>query len=191
MQKAEFQIIFKLLQRKENVNLNYRLLAKETGTSLGSVHNTMQALVEKGYIVDNGGTRLLRKRTALLDHWAQSYADGLKERYFVSRFTFLTSQVKMHWQDIILPDNVSWGGEPAVTLVDNYLQPERWDIYTDDNANPLIATGRMIPKVDGEVYVYKKFWSEVGTPLVVIYADLLAIDDDRCREVAERIKTQI
>ena len=49
----------------------------------------------------------------------------------------------------------------------------------------------MIPKQDGEIYVYKKFWTEEETPMLVIYADLLATEDDRCREVAERIKPLI
>ena len=86
-----------------------------------------------------------------------------------------------------MPENVSWGGEPAAALLDDYLQPERWDVYVSDNANALVATGRMIPKADGEIYVYRKFWDEAGTPPVVVYADLLAMGNDRCREAAERI----
>lgn len=191
MQKTEFQIILKLLQDKKNVNMNYRQLAMETGTSIGSVHNTMQSLMEKGYIVENGNNRLLRKRTALLDRWARAYADGLKERYFVARFAFLTPQVKANWQDIHLPNNASWGGEPAAALTDGYLQPERWDIYIADTANAMIATGRMIPNANGEIYIYNKFWKEDGTPLAVVYADMMAMDNDRCRESAERLKKLI
>lgn len=187
MQKAEFQIIFRLLQDKAKANLNYRQLAAETGTSIGSVHNTMQSLTEKGYIVEDGKKRLLRKRSALLDRWARAYADGLKERYLIARFTFLTPGVKEQWRDIHLPENVSWGGEPAAALLDDYLRPERWDVYVADNANALITTGRMIPKADGEIYVYRKFWDEAGTPPVVVYADLLDMDNDRCREAAERL----
>ena len=187
MQKAEFQVIFRLLQDKAKANSNYRQLAAETGTSIGSVHNTMQGLTEKGYIVEDGKKRLLRKRSALLDRWTRAYADGLKERYLIARFTFLTPGVKEQWRDIRLPETVSWGGEPAAALLDDYLRPERWDVYVADNANALIATGRMIPKADGEIYVYRKFWDEAGTPPVVVYADLLSIDNDRCREAAARI----
>jgi len=187
MYKAEFQIVFRLLQDKSNTNLRYRQLAAAAGVSVGSVNNVMQSLMEKGYVVEDGKKRLLRKRTSLLDRWARAYADGLKERFFVARFTFLTPQVKECWRDIRMPENVSWGGEPAAALLDDYLQPERWDVYVSDNANALIATGRMIPKADGEIYVYRKFWDEAGTPPVVVYADLLAMGNDRCREAAERI----
>lgn len=191
IQRAEFQIIFRLLQDKAKVNSNYRQLAAEAATSIGSVHNTMQSLMEKGYIVEDGKKRLLRKRTSLLDRWARAYADGLKERFFIARFTFLTPQVKECWRNICLPENVSWGGEPAAALLDNYLRPERWDVYTADNANALITTGRMIPKADGEIYVYRRFWDEAGTPPVVVYADLMAVDNDRCREAAERIRERV
>ena len=191
IQKAEFQIIFRLLQDKAKANSNYRQLAAEAGTSIGSVCNTMQSLTEKGYIVEDGGKRLLRKRSSLLNLWARAYAEGIKERYLLGRFTFLTPQVRERWRDIRLPENVSWGGEPATALMDDYLQPERWDVYTTDNANSLIATGRMIPKADGEIYVSRKFWEEAGTPPIVVYADLLAMDDDRCREAAERIREMI
>lgn len=187
MHKAEFQVVFRLLQDKSNTNLRYRQLAAAAGVSVGSVNNVMQSLMEKGYVVEDGKKRLLRKRTSLLDRWARAYADGLKERFFVARFTFLTPQVKECWRDIRMPENVSWGGEPAAALLDDYLQPERWDVYVSDNANALIATGRMIPKADGEIYVYRKFWDEAGTPPVVVYADLLAMGNDRCREAAERI----
>ena len=187
MHKAEFQVVFRLLQDKSNTNLRYRQLAAAAGVSVGSVNNVMQSLMEKGYVVEDGKKRLLRKRTSLLDRWVRAYADGLKERFFVARFTFLTPQVKECWRDIRMPENVSWGGEPAAALLDDYLQPERWDVYVSDNANALIATGRMIPKADGEIYVYRKFWDEAGTPPVVVYADLLAMGNDRCREAAERI----
>ncbi len=49
----------------------------------------------------------------------------------------------------------------------------------------------MIPAPLGEIYVYKRFWQTQDTPLLVVYADLLATGDDRCREAAERIKPLI
>lgn len=188
MQKAELQIILRLLQDRNNINQTYRKLATQTNTSLGSVHTAMQKLIDKGYIVNENGTRMLRKRTALIDKWTRAYADGLKESFFLARFTFLSSSVKKQWQEIQLPPTLSWGGEPAAVLLDNYLTPQQWTIYAADTPNDLIATGRMIPKADGEIFVYQKFWQEEQAPLLVIYADLLATEDDRCREAAERIR---
>jgi hypothetical protein len=139
-------------------------------------------------VVEDGKSRLLRKRQSLIDRWTQGYNDTLKPKLFISRFTFLSPAVRAQWQSIQLPKTLSWGGEPAAALTDGYLRPERWDIYTADNANALIATGRMIPAPQGEIYVYKRFWQTDDTPLLVMYADLMATEDDRCRETAERLK---
>lgn len=191
MQKAEFQIIFELLHHKEALSIPYRQLAERTGTSIGSVHNTLQHLDEGGFLVASGSSKIMRRRSALLDRWAQAYADGLKKRRLLCRFAFLSAQVQQQWRSITLPDGFDWGGEPAAALADNYLEPQRWDIYAPSNANALIATRRMIPHPDGKIYVYQKFWQQPETPLLVVYADLWATNDDRCLEAANRIKTML
>ena len=188
MQKTEAQIIFYLLQDKVNVGKTFREIATAAGVSVGAVHNTLTDLAHRGYIVDDGKTRLLRKRQSLIDHWVRGYAETQKSKLFISRFTFLSPAIREQWQSIRLPETLNWSGEPAAALQDGYLRPERWDIYTADNADALIATGRMIPAPQGEIFVYKRFWKTECTPLLVVYADLLATEDDRCREAAERIK---
>lgn len=191
MNNAELKIVFHLLQDKRNVGKTFRQVAAETGTSVGSVHSTMTDLTERGYIIDNGMTRVLRKRSSLIDRWAMFYGENMKDKLFLCRFKFLTPEVADQWQNIVLPNSLSWSGEPAAALLEGYLTPQRWDIYTADTANPLISTGRMIPDPKGDIFVYRKFWKEQGTPLLIIYADLLATQDDRCREAAERIKPLI
>ena len=191
MQKTELLVTFFLLQSKENVNRTIRKIAAETGVSVGSVHSVLSKLTEQGYIVESGDRRLLRKRANLIERWAHGYADGLKNKLLINRFTFLTPQVREQWQAIMLPSNCHWGGEPAATLLNAYLQPGEWEVYVPDNANALITTGRMIPAPKGEIFVYKRFWSGDEMPLLVVYADLLATEDDRCREAAERLKPQI
>ena len=190
MQKTELLVTFFLLQSKENVNRTIREIAVETGVSVGSVHSMLSKLTEQGYIVESGDRRLLRKRANLIERWAHGYADGLKNKLLINRFTFLTPQVREQWQDIVLPSNCHWGGEPAAALLDAYIQPGEWEVYVPDNANALITTRRMIPP-QGEIFVYKRFWSGDEMPLLVVYADLLATEDDRCREAAERLKPQI
>lgn len=191
MNNTELKIVFFLLQDKRNAGKTFRQIATDTGTSVGSVHSTMADLTERGYIIDNGMTRVLRKRSSLIDRWAMFYGESMKEKLFLFRFKFLTPEVAGQWQTVVLPDTLCWSGEPAAALLDGYLTPQRWDIYTSDNANPLISTGRMIPDPQGDIFVYRKFWKEQGTPLLIIYADLLTTQDDRCREAAERIKPLI
>lgn len=191
MQKTALLITFYLLQSKENVNKTIREIAAETGVSVGSVHGVLNKLTEQGYIVESGNRRILRKRANLIERWVRGYADGLKNKLLINRFTFLTPQVREQWQDIVLPSNCHWGGEPAAALLDAYIQPGEWEVYVPDNANALITTGRMIPASQGEIFVYKRFWSCDEMPLLVVYADLLATEDDRCREAADRLKPQI
>lgn len=191
MQKTELQIVFYLLQDKENTGKTFRDIAEATGVSLGAVHGAISALTEQGYIIDNGERRVIRKRNLLIDRWVFGYVETLKPKLFLGRFTFLNADVKARWRDIVLPSTLSWGGEPAAALTDGYIAPERWDIYTADNANALISTARMIPSPQGEIFVYKRFWKTEGTPPLIVYADLLATNDDRCREAAERIKQLI
>lgn len=191
MNKAEFLVLFYCLQDKDHVGMSYRDIAAAAGVSLGSVHATMVDLSERGYLVESGCRRMLRKRSSLVDWWARGYADLMKRKSLLSRFTFLAPQVRSQWQEINLSDSLTWGGESAAALMGYPIQPGRWDIYTADNANALILTGRMIPNPSGEIYVYKKFWNTSGIPLMVVYADLLSADDARCREVAQLIKTKL
>ena len=191
MNNTELKIVFHLLQNKRNAGKTFRQIAAETGTSVGSVHSTMADLTERGYLIDNGMTRVLRKRSSLIDRWAMFYGENMKGKLFLCRFKFLTPEVADQWQNIVLSDTLSWSGEPAAALLDGYLTPHRWDIYTSDNANSLISTRRMIPDPQGDIFVYQKFWKEQDTPPLIIYADLLATQDDRCREAAERIKPLI
>ena len=188
MQKAEVQIIFHLLQDKECAGKTIREIAEIAGVSVGSVHSTLVTLTEQGYLIDKGQTRVLRKRDKLIDRWANGYAETLKRKLFVGRFVFLTPEVRDQWRDIVLPASCAWGGEPAVALEDGYLQPEEWSIYVAENANALITTGRMIPNPQGEIIVYKRFWATDEMPLLIVYADLLATEDERCIEAANRIK---
>ena len=191
MQKSEFKLLLFLLQDKDHANKTYRQIAAEAGMSLGSVQAKMEELSELGYLVKTAGRKVLRRRGLLTDRWAQGYAEGMKEKFFLQRFRFLAPEVRDHWADIRLGDDACWGGEPAAQLLDGYLRPQRWDIYVREKADSLIASGRMIPDPSGEIFVYKRFWAGNGIPLLVVYGDLLATGDDRCAEVAERLKDRI
>ncbi len=191
MQKSELKLVFYLLRDKHNVAKNYRQIAEETEMSLGSIQAKMQELTNKGYIAPSDKGRVLRKRSQLIDWWARGYAESLKAKQLLMRFGFLTPAIRMAWKEIALPRGTQWSGEPAAHIMDGYISPERWEVYVEENANALIATGRMIPNPQGEIYVYRKFWKGDEIPALIIYADLLATGDDRCKEAAERIKPLI
>lgn len=188
MQKSEMKLLFYLLEDRENVNKPFRTISEETGMSLGSVQTKYHELAEAGYIVDTSRGKALRKRQQLIERWARGYADGLRQKYLICRFRFLAPSVREQWKDIPLPLGTCWGGEPAACLLTDYIRPEQWTVYVPDKADALISTGRMVPDVEGEIYVYKKFWLSEGVPPMVVYADLLAMNEDRCNETADRLK---
>ncbi len=191
MQKAEMRLVLFLLQDRANISKTYRQMAKETGLSLGSVQGVMSGLAEQGLVVDTSKGRLLRKRSNLIDRWAREYSEDRKKNQLICRFRFLAESIREHWTDIRMSPQARWGGEPAAFLMDGYLRPQKWDIYVEESADCLIATGRMIPDPEGEIYVYRKFWTGEDIPKLVVYADLLSTGDDRSIEAAGRIKTLI
>lgn len=191
MQKSEMKLLFYLLENKENVNKPLRTISEETGMSLGSVQTKYHELTEAGYIVVTPKGKAIRKRQQLIDRWARGYADGLKQKYLICRFRFLAPSVRAQWKGISLPQGAYWGGEPAADILTNYIRPEKWTIYVDEKADSLISTGRMVPDKNGEIYVYKKFWLSEGINPIVVYADLIAMNEDRCRETADRIKEML
>lgn len=103
MNNTELKIVFFLLQDKRNAGKTFRQIATDTGTSVGSVHSTMADLTERGYIIDNGMTRVLRKRSSLIDRWAMFYGENMKDKLFLCRFKFLTPEVADQWQTIVCP----------------------------------------------------------------------------------------
>ena len=191
MQKSEMKLFLYLIDDKENANKPLRQMALDTGLSLGAVQGKMAELTRQGYIVESHGKKVLRKRIPFIDRWAMGYAEENKRKQLVLRFRFLSPAIRENWQEIRLDANTWWGGEPAAFLLDGYIQPAQWDIYVEENADTLIKTARMIPDPDGDIFVYRKFWKREGMPMAVIYADLLATGDDRCREAAARIKERI
>src|SRR5690606_11319598 len=98
-----------------------------------------------------------------------------------------------NWKGIPLRNSKTyWGGEPAGALFTNYLRPEELTLYTAEERTDLIKNYRLVPDLNGNVKVYKKFWKydEVNDNTVhplLAYADLITKGDRRCTETAQKI----
>ena len=44
--------------------------------------------------------------------------------------TFRTNEQRIKWLAMDLPDGMYWGGESGANMVDSYLEPGAFDIYT-------------------------------------------------------------
>lgn len=185
------KLVFYLLLDDKNVNLSYRELNERTKLSLGTIKNVFAELTSRSFILTNKKGRFIERKSELIDLWQMNYNMYLKPKLLLKRYTFTNRADKGRWNNITLPPGMYWGGEAASFLVNGFLHPEYFDIYTEDNSQALIKTGRFIPAENGEVKIYQKFWTDNSitniVPNLLIYADLMGSGDSRCLEAANKL----
>ena len=185
------RLVFFLLMDNSNVNKSYRKINEETQLSLGSIKNIFDELKSLNFILTSKKGRFLKNRQELINLWQLNYNLNLKPKLLVKRYTFINNEDREKWTNIKLPEGMYWGGESGAYLVDGYLHPQLFDIYTEKNSLELVKTGKFKVSEKGEIRVYKKFWkgeekSETVSKLL-IYADLMGSGDSRCLEAAKRL----
>lgn len=190
-QEAGLKVIFYLLQNIANVNKPYREIQSATGVSLGAIKNVFNILVERNFILLTNSKRTLKNINALLNLWVENYNQVLKPKLLLSRMTFRTNEQRIKWLAMELPEGMYWGGESGANMVDTYLEPGIFDIYTQIPAAHLMKTGFVRHDEKGEIRIYQKFWNWETenhlVPLILIYADLIGSGNSRCQEMAERL----
>lgn len=190
-QDAGLKVVFYLLQNAENVKQPYREIKEQTNVSLGSVKNVLDELARRGFVCNSQNGRALKDKKQLLDLWVSNYNEVLKPKLLMGTMAFRTEEKRDNWQNIELPQGMAWGGEPAANLIDGYLQPGSFDVYTTLPAAHLMRTGAVKQDANGEIHLYKKFWNEETdyktVPAILIYADLMGSGNSRCLEAAQRI----
>ena len=190
-QDAGIKVIFYLLQDKNNINKAYREIQENTGVALGTVKNVIDELVARNFILVTDKGRILKNRKALLDLWVENYNQVLKPKLLMGRLAFRTNEQRIKWLAMELPEGMYWGGESAANIIDNYLEPGAFDIYTDVPTAYLMKTGFVKQDINGEIKVYQKFWKweteDHLAPLILVYADLMGSGNSRCLEAANRL----
>ena len=190
-QDAGIKVIFYLLQDKNNVNNAYREIQENTGVALGTVKNVIDELVARNFILPTNKGRILKNRKALLDLWVENYNQVLKPKLLIGRMAFRTNEQRIKWLAMELPEGMYWGGESAANIIDNYLEPGAFEIYTDVPTAYLMKTGFVKQDANGEIKVYQKYWKWETenhlAPLILVYADLMGSGNSRCLEAANRL----
>lgn len=104
---------------------------------------------------------------------------------------FRTNEQRIKWLAMELPEGMYWGGESAANIIDNYLEPGAFEIYTDVPTAYLMKTGFVKQDANGEIKVYQKYWKWETenhlAPLILVYADLMGSGNSRCLEAANRL----
>lgn len=191
-QEAGIKVIFYLLQYKRNVNKTYREIQENTGVALGTIKNVFDELTSRNFILLTDNGRLLKNTKALLDLWVENFNQVLKPKLYMGTMAFRANDLKNRWYEMQLPEGMYWGGEAAANLMDKYLLPAAFDIYTDVPTAQLMKTGFVRHDPTGEIKVYQKFWKwstdEHLVPVILAYADLMGSGNSRCIEAAKRLK---
>jgi hypothetical protein len=189
--KTGIKVVFNLLQHEEYLNLTYREIAQICGVSLGNINYVINGLIEMRYLIsiNKDSSKLINKKE-LLNKWINAYEEKLKPALEIGKFRFLKNEDFLDWQKLaIKSDKTYWGGEPGADVLTNHLHPAILTLYTEETRTELIKNYRLIPDVDGNVIVYQKFWKvdDVNystAPPLLIYADLLHSNENRCIETA-------
>ena len=182
-QETGVKLIFQLLNEPSNLNLPYRKLAEITNVSLGSVGSVMQELTDLGFILETGKGRKLRNMSLLLDRWVAAYHDAVRPRLLLKRMRFLSPDQYREWNKLPIQaadGDVLWGGEPAASLLTNYLTPEKFVVYTNGSWQGLVRDLKVVPDDNGDIDVLEMFWNNINrfgdkniVPPLLIYADLM------------------
>ena len=188
---SALKLIFYFLLDKSNISKPYRKIVEETGFSIGTVKNVIEEMTLQHHIIKTPKGRVLMNWRKLLDDWQVAYNQTLKPKLFIKKMTLANPERFKNWKNTKLPPNACWGGESGANLTDGYLTPEILTIYTEGDSGELIRTSKILPSTEGEILVYKKFWTGFDekniAPLILIYADLMGTANSRCLEAAQRI----
>ncbi len=192
-QPAGLQLIYALICNPGLENRPYRVMAEKANIANGAVAWVIKDLKKLGYLVDMGkkGRKLIKKKE-LLQRWVNLYAELLKPKLFIGRYT--TEYID--WWKQVKPLNVDaqFGGETAAAFITKYLKPQNHTIYTREKYGKLLLHLKLKKAPDGNVELFKKFWNfedpfdknNLVNP-VLIYADLIATGDNRNIDTAKII----
>ncbi len=156
--EAGLKLIFYLLLDETNIKKPYRTIHEETGLSLGTIKNVIEELGRGQFVLTTGKGRYMKNQKALLDVWQSHYNQSLKPKMLLKEMDFVDADCRQSWEQIILPEGMCWGGEGGAFLIDRYLVPEQFDIYTETPSVKLMMTKKVKFQEKGRIRLYQKFW---------------------------------
>jgi hypothetical protein len=190
---AGIRVLFALLCRPALAAASYRDIAAAADVSLGAVSQVMEDLKSAGYLVGREGReRRLMKHEELIRRWGEAYAERLRPKLLISRFS---AEKPDWWKEVHLEEmNACWSGEVAAAKLTKYLRPQVKTIYAPNRLAALQLKFRFRQDDKGDIELLKKFWAFDGDsgypdtgPALLVYADLMASGDERNIETAGMI----
>ena len=196
LSRAGLKLIFTFLCKPDFWNMNYRNMANAANVALGTVVGVLKDLTARGYMVEfQKDQRRLVRRKELLDEWVRAYAQKLRPKTLLGRYTAPRPDF---WQQAELAHlNAQWGGEIGAYKLTRYLKAEIVTIYGRRPLNDVILDLRLRKDNKGDIELREKFWNfetmdpdKTTVPPLLVYADLFATGDARNVETAIMIYEQ-
>lgn len=194
LNKAGLKFIYYLFTKKNFLEKTYRQMAEICGTALGNINYIIKDLQQKDFLRKGPKNKYqVVHKDELLNLWVEYYKTKLKPATLLGVFRFQKPEQMKEWKAInITCPETQWGGEPAADILTNFLKPETFTLYTNENRTDLIRKLKLIPDKGGNISIYKKFWKELNNNYktvhpILIYADLIALGDPRTDELANMI----
>lgn len=189
---AGLKLILAILDDPMLLNTPYRNIANATDVALGTITNVFNDLEDLGYLQTIGDRRRIRKFDDLVHKWADAYIEKMREKLIIGRYT---GEIMNRWTDMDIERfGAWWGGEIAAAKITQYLKPETATIYVKPPAGRIQVELRLRKDPNGNIELLKAFWPPQinlthgpNAPFIVVYADLLAIGDDRTIETARML----
>lgn len=185
------KVLFSLLSLKDFQVPSVRELAAMSGASTGTVKHVEDVLQANDYIFTSGKNKFIKDKGRLLDDWVALYNKQQRAGLQIGRASWI--KPNKEWQAFELPDGMMWGGDAGAYLMNGYMTPADFCIYSAFPVWEIVKTGSMIPNKDGDVIFYQKFWKEPLTELgkaIICYADLINRNNSRCLEAAKMIRNE-
>lgn len=195
-QEAGIKLIFNLLRDPRNLQLSYRDQAGLCDISVGSVSNILGELEDLDFLLRSKNRRILKNTRQLLHRWITAYFDVLRPRLIKKRMRFSFAEDRLGWSDLPINEingTTLWGSEPAVAILTQTLNPDKFTIYTSAGWMEVAKVLRLVPDESGNIEILSIFWKDHTlqksnlVPVLLIYADLIGSGIERNIQIANDI----
>ena len=197
---AGLKVIFTLLTLRRQLRAPTREIAYNAGVANGTVGNILKDLEQLDFVYRSKNNGLVLENVdRLIDNWVEAYPRELRPQLKAQRFRILYPDWWKKFTYDRWQKNQMWlGGEPAATLLTEYLYPEKITVYGRPDFKKLVQViEQPMRDEQGNFELLEPFWNfetevlnEVHRvcPPLLIYADLVAVGDARHIDTANIIR---
>lgn len=197
MSSATLRVILTILSDADAVNRPLRKIAESSNVSLGSAQRAIRLLTDAGLIFHTPSGRFIKDKDKLLEIWIKGYRMVIMPKTKIGTASFRNPPALTVLPDWLPKSGYEWGGEPAAYILNHYLHPETYAVFSEKPFRDTCKDCGIFPDNRGNITVYRKFWTEDKSsapsvvPLLVVYAELMSSRDSRCHDAARRLLDNI